>query len=309
MSYVIEMERVSKRFAYQLALDDVTFQVPAGGVFGLLGENGAGKTTSIRLMLGLERASSGDVRVLGRDSRRHGRLIRSKVGYVPEQASLYEWMTADEIGWFTSGFYPSGFEAEYRRQLAALRVKGDARIRTMSKGTRARVVLALALAHQPELLILDEPTSGLDTLVRHEFLDCIIDLASRGRTVLFSSHQISDVERVADVVGILRKGRLVACEPLDSLKCSTREVTVTLQSPCPDPPRLGASTLTAERQGNQWRLMVRHPDETAMARLEEQPGTVAVDTRLPSLEEIFVAYMKSEVALVPQALVTEEAPL
>src|SRR5262245_11165183 len=170
MSAVVELVHVTKRYGANTALTDVSLEVPPGVVFALLGENGAGKTTAIRLMLGLTEATSGEVRVLGLDSRRDGLAIRRRVGYLPERPTLYEWMTAAEIGWFTAGFYPDGFEFEFRRLVAGFKVPLDRKLSQLSKGMRAKVALSLAMAHKPELLILDEPTSGLDTMVRREFL-------------------------------------------------------------------------------------------------------------------------------------------
>lgn len=214
MGFDIFLENVTKRFGDTTALDNVTLEVPPGVVFALLGENGAGKTTSIRLMLGLDEADAGQVQVLGRDSRRHGLEIRRRVGYLPERPTLYEWMTAAEIGWFTAGFYPDGFEQEDRKLIDHYAVPPDRRLSRLSKGMRAKVSLSLAMAHRPELLVLDEPTSGLDTMVRREFLESMVDVAAEERTVLLSSHQINEVERVADMVAIIRRGSALLVEPL-----------------------------------------------------------------------------------------------
>src|SRR5687767_1301763 len=224
MNPVIELNNVIKLYGQHAALDHVSLEVPAGVVFALLGENGAGKTTAIRLMLGLTEATAGEVRVLGLDSRRDGLEIRRRVGYLPERPTLYEWMTAAEIGWFTAGFYGDGFEHHYRTLIEGFRVPLDRKLSQLSKGMRAKVALSLAMAHSPELLILDEPTSGLDTMVRREFLESMVDIAAEGRTVLLSSHQIGEVERVADIVAIIHAGRLLVVERLDTLKATTRQL-------------------------------------------------------------------------------------
>jgi len=292
MKPAIEISRVSKRFGNHTALNDVSLTVPSGTVFALLGENGAGKTTTIKLLLGLEEADSGSMHVLGMDCRREAEKIRRRVGYVPEQPALYDWMTASEIGWFTAGFYPEPYEQEYRKLLERFRVPVGRKISQMSKGMRAKVSLSLALAHQPELLILDEPTSGLDTLVRREFLESMVDIAAEGRTVLLSSHQISEVERVADIVAIVREGELLVVESLDSLKCQIRELTITMNGS--RPPELPCETLSSRQRGRQWQFLVRTPENTDFDNLTQQSEVVAVETRTPSLEEIFVAYMQSD---------------
>lgn len=292
---VIEVARVTKRFGRHTAVDDVSFIVPAGCVFALLGENGAGKTTLVRMMMGLLAPDAGRVSVFGLESAKQGEAIRRRVGYVPERPTLYEWMTAAEIGWFTAGFYGDGFEQHYRNLIDKYRVPVDRKIGQMSKGMRAKVTLALAMAHQPELLVLDEPTSGLDTLVRREFLESMIDLAGQGRTVLLSSHLIGEVERVADFVAIIKGGRLLAVERLDELKRTTREVTVTMQVGVAAPPtNLPGQVLRCERRGRQWQILARGvEDEAELDRLADSADVIAVESRTPSLEEVFVAYMRS----------------
>jgi ABC-2 type transport system ATP-binding protein len=291
MNSVIELVNVTKRYSKQTALDHVSLAVPPGVVFALLGENGAGKTTAIRLMLGLTEATAGEVRVLGLDSRRAGFEIRRRVGYLPERPTLYEWMTAAEIGWFTAGFYPDGFEFEFRRLVESFRVPLDRKLSQMSKGMRAKVALSLATAHRPELLILDEPTSGLDTMVRREFLESMVDVAAEGRTVFLSSHQIGEVERVADVVAIVHTGKVLLVERLEEIKRTTRQVTITLETPHTTLPPLDVQIIHERHRGRQYEIILRGLDETALDRLRFAPGVVAVESRTPALEEIFVAYM------------------
>lgn len=290
----LSMSHVTKRFGQHTALDDVSLEVPRGVVFALLGENGAGKTTSIKLLLGLAEANEGSLDVLGLDSRQQGAEVRRRVGYVPERPALYEWMTAAEIGWFTAGFYPAGFEHEYRKLLEQFDVPTGRKIKQMSKGMRAKVALSLALAHQPELLILDEPTSGLDTLVRREFLESMVDIAAAGRTVLLSSHLIGEVERVADYVAIMREGKLLIVESLDTLKCQTRELTITVAAGSPSLPALPGQVLSSRRRSRQWQVLVRDISETDIEIVRELDAVVAVEARTPGLEEIFVGYMQGD---------------
>jgi ABC-2 type transport system ATP-binding protein len=267
-------------------------EVPAGVVFALLGENGAGKTTSIRIMLGLAEADSGQAEVLGLDSAKQGLEIRQRVGYVPERPTLYEWMTVEEIGWFTAGFYGGGFLPEYQRLIAQFGLPARKKLKTLSKGMYAKVVLALALAHQPELLILDEPTSGLDALVRREFLESMVDRAAQGQTVFLSSHQIVEVERVADIVAILCKGKLLLVEPLDKLKADVRRLTVTLKDEASAPPHFGGQILSQRRKARQWQALVRGTTDEQLAVLRGNGAVEDIDVHTPSLEDIFVAYMQ-----------------
>jgi ABC-2 type transport system ATP-binding protein len=205
-------------------------------------------------------------------------------------------MTAGEIGWFTAGFYRDGFEQQFRTLVSDFRVPLDRKLSQMSKGMRAKVALSLAMAHRPELLVLDEPTSGLDTMVRREFLESMVDIAAEGRTVLLSSHQIGEVERVADIVAIVHAGRLLVVERLDELKRSMRELTITVADKAAPLPAIEGATIQQRLRGRQWDVLVRGLDETALERLRFAEGVVAVESRTPSLEEIFVAYMGTQTA-------------
>jgi ABC-2 type transport system ATP-binding protein len=289
---VIRLDEVSKRFGNQWALDKVCLEVPAGTVFALLGENGAGKTTAIRILLGLIDADAGRAEVLGLPSAKQGMEICRRVGYIPERPTLYDWMTVEEIGWFTAAFYGQTFLPEYHRLVANFGLPVKRKIKALSKGMRAKVSLALALAHQPELLVLDEPTSGLDTMVRREFLESMVDRAAAGQTVFLSSHQIGEVERVADIVAILRKGHLVLVQRLDELKAQVREVTFTLTNGKAAPPDLPGEILIRRQRARQWQFLVRGLSDERLWALMQQPGIGDVQSRVPNLEEIFVAYME-----------------
>jgi len=292
MQPAIRLDGVTKTYGSQRALDELALEVPAGVVFALLGENGAGKTTTIRILLGLTTPDQGKATVLGLDSSRQGPTVRSRVGYVAERPTLYEWMTVSEIGWFTGGFYASGFYDRYLKLAAEYQLPLDRKIKALSKGMRAKVSLALALAHEPEVLILDEPTSGLDTLVRREFLEGMVDIAAAGRTVLLSSHQIGEVERVADIVAILRGGQLILVEKLETLKDEIRELNITLNGDVRPLPKIGGEILGERRFHQQWQLLVRGLDDGELESLRTAEWVQELGVRTPSLEEIFVAYLK-----------------
>jgi ABC-2 type transport system ATP-binding protein len=292
MTPVIQVRQLTKHYGDQPALRNVSFEVPPGIVFALLGENGAGKSTCIRILLGLARADSGTAHVLDFDSSKEALEIRRRVGYVAERPALYEWMTVDEIGWFTGGFYSGNFFQEYHRLADQFELPRKKRLKTLSKGMRAKVALALALAHDPELLILDEPTSGLDTLVRRSFLESMVGRAADGKTVFLSSHQIAEVERVADMVGILQHGELILVERLEKLKAEIQEVTVILRDSVQGPPILQGELLRERRRSRQWQLLVRQSDQAVMEQLQQHDSVESLDIRTPSLEEIFVAYLR-----------------
>lgn len=294
MSHIFELHRVHKEFGRQKALDDVSLEGEAGTVIALLGENGAGKTTALKILLGLLEPDGGSARVFGLDAWEYGREIRRRVGYVPDKPTLFEWMTVDEIGWYCGGFYPREFVPAYRRLVSQFGLPLGKKISTLSKGMKAKVGLALGMAHEPDLLVLDEPTSGLDPVVRREFMESMVDVAATGRTVLLSSHQIHEVERVADVIAILRKGKLEVVERLEDLQASTRELTVTMRNGStvvPTPPGVVVHRIQQDRQ---WRLIVRNLDEQRLDELRHDDHIGQVDVRTPTLEEIYVGYMQSD---------------
>ena len=298
MEPAVRLTKLTKRFGRETALNDVSLEVPPGVVFALLGENGAGKTTAIRIMLGLADTNSGAAEVLGLKSAKQGLDIRRRVGYVPEQPTLYDWMTVGEIGWFTAGFYGDGFLTEYRRLTDQFELPADRKLKALSKGMRAKVSLSLAMANGPELLVLDEPTSGLDALVRREFLESMVDRAAAGQTVFLSSHQIGEVERVADIVAILREGKLMLVEPLDDLKGQIRELTITFEGAgngaVPDLPQIGGQVIGRHTRSRQLQILVRNLPPGEPETLDKLDTVSSVEVRAPNLEEIFVAYMQME---------------
>ena len=286
---VISLAGVSKRFGKTVALENVSLNIPPGVVFALLGENGAGKTTMIRILTGFQKADSGSASVLGHACHKAGAEIRSKIGYVSDSPALYEWMTPAEIGWFTSAFYDDAFPERYLELLAAFDVPSATRLKNLSRGQKAKVALALATAHDPQLLILDEPTSGLDPMVRRQFLESMVDRAALGRTVLLSSHQINEVERVADWIAILHQGELKLVQPLDVLKESTSIVTATMDDPAATVALPPGEVLTETRSGRQMRWVVRDLPDDWRSTYGEGSGVTDMSSERASLEEVFVS--------------------
>src|SRR5216110_1757523 len=220
---VIDISNLTRRFGPRAALDSVSLSLPRGAVYGLVGANGAGKTTLIRHILGLLRAESGSVRVFGLDPVTDPVAVLSRIGYLSEENDLPGWMRVDELIRYTRAFYPKWDDAyaeELRRTFA---LDPAAKIKTLSKGQKARAGLLLALAHRPELLVLDEPSSGLDPIVRRDILGAVIrTIAHEGRTVLFSSHLLDEVEQVADHVTMISQGKIALSAPLKTIQESYR---------------------------------------------------------------------------------------
>jgi ABC-2 type transport system ATP-binding protein len=220
---VIDISGLTRRFGDKTALDSVSLSLPRGAVYGLVGANGAGKTTLIRHIMGLLRAESGAVRVFGLDPVADPVAVLSRIGYLSEENDIPGWMRVDELIRYSRAFYPD-WDDPYAEELReAFALDPAAKIKNLSKGQKARMGLLIALAHQPDLLVLDEPSSGLDPIVRRDILGAVIrTIADEGRTVLFSSHLLEEVEQVADHVTMISDGRIVLSGPLETIKESHR---------------------------------------------------------------------------------------
>lgn len=270
---------------------DVDLEVREGEVFGFLGPNGAGKTTTIRTLLGFLRPTSGDAEVLGMDVRRRSVAIRASVGNLPGEFTLEDRMTGWGLLRFFARLRGMG-DLGYARELAG-RLDADLGrpMRRLSRGNKQKVGLIQAMFHRPELLILDEPTGGLDPLVQEEFLDIVREVREEGRTVFFSSHNLAEVERVCDRVGIIREGRLVATETTDGLiNKSFRRMSLTFRGPVdPEPFRRLDGVEGFRADGARMSFEV-HEGPDAVVKLAACHELVDMTYERPSLEEIFLAY-------------------
>jgi ABC-2 type transport system ATP-binding protein len=216
---LIEVEGLTVRYGGRTALDDVSFSVPEGAVYALLGRNGAGKSSLMRCLLGAQRPAAGTARLLGRDSWRERAPILRDVGVVSEEPDAPPAMTVRQIARFCSRLYPRWDAAGLEERLRRFGVPSDIPFGRLSKGQKGQAALTLALAPVPRLVLLDDPTLGLDPLARRAvFEELIVDLADRGTTVFLTSHDLAGVEGIADHIGVLREGRLVLNEDLESVK-------------------------------------------------------------------------------------------
>ena len=222
---VIEAEGLTRYFGRKKAVDSLSLSIRRGCVYGFLGRNGSGKTTTIRMLLGMLHSTRGRSTILGCDSENLTPEVRARVGYLSEGHPLFTGMRIDEHADFLRNYYPTWDRPWFDATLARFRLDPKRRIRTLSRGERAQVALALCLAPQPELLILDDPAMGLDPVVRRDFLESIVEMIQQeGRTIFFSSHILGDVERVADRIGIIEEGVLRADCGLDTFKENVRRV-------------------------------------------------------------------------------------
>src|SRR3954447_4197488 len=287
---VVEVRRLTRRFAGNTALDDVSLTIRRGGVFGLIGGNGAGKTTLIKHLLGMFKPESGTVRVFGQDPVENPVGTLGRIGYLSEERDLPNWMSVQQLMRYNRAFFPTwddGYAQELREMFD---LDPRATISTLSRGQRARAGLLTALAHRPELLVLDEPSSGLDPVVRRDILGAIIrTIADEGRTVLFSSHLLDEVERVADEVAIIHRGRLILTAPMDMIKDNHRRLTLRFGAPLDRPPAL-VGTLASSGSGTEWTYLCSGESQQ-LRRAAEAIGATVVDDSALSLDEIFVSHV------------------
>src|SRR2546421_12945939 len=236
---VIKAQGSTRYFGAKAAVCDLNLEVPRGSVFAFLGRNGSGKTTTIRMLLGLLRPTRGGGSILGHDIRALPPEARARIGYLTEEHQLYGWMKVRECGHFQSRFFPRWSDKIFRGVISHFALKDKARVKDLSRGERAGLCLALTLAPDPELLILDDPTLGLDPVARRSLVESMIYLTRRAdRTIFFSTHQLSDLERLADYVAILDRSVLRACCPLDAFRESVKQVRLTFAGTPPRVPEI-----------------------------------------------------------------------
>ena len=289
---VIAITNLTRRFGKIVALDAVNISVPRGVVLGLVGENAAGKTTLIKHVLGLLVARTGRVEVFGLDPAADPVGVLGRIGYLSEDRDLPEWMRVRELMRYTQAFFPNWDEAYAEKLRETFDLDAQQKVKELSRGQRAQAGLLIALAHRPDLLVLDEASSGLDPVVRRDILAAIIrTVADEGRTVLFSSHLLDEVERVADEVAMIHRGRIVLSASLENIKETHRRVTVRFDEPQDSAPKL-PGTLWCAGEGLEWIILC----DGEMERLKsaaEAAGAAIVDERIPTLDEVFVARVKA----------------
>ena len=284
---IIEIKGLTRRFDSKIAIDGLSLTVPSGGVFGLIGGNGAGKTTLLRHILGMLKAQSGTVRVFGLDPVASPVGVLGRIGYLSEDRNLPNWMRVRELMRYTQAFYP-GWDEVYAEELReAFDLDPKAQVRTLSRGQRARMGLLVALAYRPDLLVLDEPSSGLDPVVRRDILGAIIrTIGEEGRTVLFSSHLLDEVERVADRIAIIHQGKIMLAASMDEIKETHRRLTLRFQQSISQPPKL-VGALTHEGSGHEWTYVCNGESEQLQSAARALGATVVSDAAL-TLDEVFV---------------------
>jgi ABC-2 type transport system ATP-binding protein len=288
--YVIETQGLTKYFGKTCVVSELNLKVPKGSIFGFLGRNGAGKSTTIRMLLGLVEPSRGSAQVLGKDCWNLSPDDRARIGYLPEGHHVYGWMTIEECGKFQAAFYKHWNSSIFDAVLSHFRLDRKGRAGNLSRGQRAGLCLALVLAPEPELLILDDPALGLDPVARRSLIQSMLYVTrTTDRTILFSSHLLSDVERVADEIAVLDRGTLRASCKLETFRQHVRQFVIRHdgnEPPLPDLPGL----LQTFRTDTETSLTFANIGPAEIQRIQVLTGNRIEEVPL-SLEDAFVTYV------------------
>jgi ABC-2 type transport system ATP-binding protein len=293
--FIIETSQLCKSYKDKPALRGLDLRVPAGSIFGFLGRNGAGKTTTLKTLMGLLRADSGGAHVFGTpvaDADRSAE-IRSRIGFVTEDKELYPYMTVEQIIRFTRPFFPKWRDDLEKRYLQMFELPPKCKIPDLSKGMRSKLMLLLAISRGAELLILDEPTDGLDPAATEDVLRELVAIAaSSGTTMFFSSHQLVEVELIADHIGIIDRGRMVVTGSLDDMKLRYQRLQVVCVNSVELPTRWADGVESVRQEGRMISILASHNVDAIIEQAQSLPGAV-VECFPVTLKEIFMEHVRS----------------
>jgi ABC-2 type transport system ATP-binding protein len=287
---VIKTEKLTKYYGNSRGIEEVNLSVKEGEVFGFLGPNGSGKTTTIRILLDFIRPSSGRARLFGLDAHADSTQIKSRIGYLPGEYGMYEKMTAVEYLQFLGSLRSDKKPPMKDKLIELFDLDISRRVKSFSHGNKQKLALVQAFMHDPELLILDEPTNGLDPLIQQRFYELILELKERGKTIFFSSHVLSEVERVCDRVAILREGKLVAVHEIADLKkFRLKSIEVTFKQELDESIFRLEGVRKIEKNALTIRLWIDANINSILRKISEYPID-NISCRDASLEDIFLEY-------------------
>lgn len=290
----VDIQHLTKRFGKTVAVDDLTLAIPRGSTLGLLGPNGAGKSTTLRILMGMLRPTSGSIQVLGSETACAAPAIKQRIGYVPDANYMYRWMTVDRVIRYARSMYETwndDLSAELRDtfQLPARR-----RVGALSKGMLAKLSLLIALSHEPDLLVLDEPLSGLDPMARDDFLDGVMRGVCNGeQTVLFSSHQLDEVNRLADSVAIVNRGRILVHRPLDELISSIRRVRAVLHDGRL-PSTIPEGAIWQRLNRREWLVTICDFRDEIVEQMQSENPIESIDVTELTLDDVFRDFIRGD---------------
>ncbi|WP_408006252.1 ATP-binding cassette domain-containing protein [Pseudalkalibacillus sp. A8] len=290
----IEMKQLTKYYGKHRAVSDLTFSVEEGEVYGFIGPNGAGKSTTIRTLLNFIYPTKGSAKIFGKDIITDSKEIKQEVGYLPSEVHYYENMKVKELLKYSASFYKKTATKKKIDELSErLELDLSKRFEDLSFGNRKKVGIVQALLHEPRILIMDEPTGGLDPLMQHTFFDLLLEEKKRGVTIFFSSHILSEVQKMCDRVAIIKEGRLIANDTIENLtKNQFKNVTILLEEG--QSLNLGLDGIIQQEQiGQTLRILFRGDIHTLIHALSQQSYRDVVIEE-PSLDEIFMHFYQTE---------------
>ena len=287
---VLKVSNLTKSFGNFMALNNVNLEVKKGEVYGFIGPNGAGKSTTIRVLLGILKATSGEVKIFGKDAWKNAVEIHKRIAYVPGDVNLWPNLTGGEVIDLFVKLRGSNHKSRREELIKKFDLDPSKKCRTYSKGNRQKVALIAAFSSEADLYILDEPTSGLDPLMERVFQECVLDAKKEGKSVLLSSHILSEVERLCDKVAIIREGQIIETGTLTELQHLTRMILhVETKEPMPSLKELkGAHDI--EEQGRNYTLHVDGGELDDVMKYISQYGIVKLESAPPTLEDLFMRH-------------------